>query len=314
MEPVTDVRTPLILDVKGNSLDDGPGIRSVVFFKGCPLSCLWCHNPESKKTGPEIAFDRGRCVDCGDCRQVCPEKALSRQNPLVLDRNRCTLCFVCLQACPSGALERVGQEMSIEEILEKILPDKPFFEASGGGVTLSGGEPTLFMDFAGKLLEALKGQNIHTLLETCGQFDMDRFMALLYPHLDAVYFDIKLMDQMAHKAYCGVSNHKILDNFSQLFKTAKKDGKRVLPRTPLVPGITDTEKNLSDIAAFLKELNVTQAALLAYNPLWHDKTEKIGAISPYQTDKAMGTFSESIVLEKSREIFSREGILTQASS
>ena len=164
---MTDTRTPLILDIKGNSLDDGPGIRSVIFFKGCPLSCVWCHNPESKKTGAEIAFDGGRCIDCGTCREVCPEKALSRENPFYIDRSRCPLCFDCVQACPSGALEQVGKEMSINEILEKIVPDKPFFEVSDGGVTLSGGEPTLFMDFAAKLLVALKQQKIHTLVETC---------------------------------------------------------------------------------------------------------------------------------------------------
>ncbi len=307
---MADTRSPLILDIKGNSLDDGPGIRSVIFFKGCPLSCVWCHNPESKKTGAEIAFDWGRCIDCGTCREVCPEKALSRENPFYIDRSRCALCFDCVQACPSGALEQVGKEMSINEILEKIVPDKPFFEVSGGGVTLSGGEPTLFMDFVAKLLVALKQQKMHTLVETCGQFDMDRFMALLYPHLDTIYFDIKIMDPAAHKTYCGVPNHKIVANFKQLLKTAQKDGKVVLPRTPLIPGITDTEKNICDIAALLKGLNVTQAALLAYNPLWHGKSDKIGVQDPHKTSKAMSSFSEKTVLEKSRAIFAQAGIAT----
>jgi len=303
-------QTPLVLDIKGNSLDDGPGIRSVIFFKGCPLSCVWCHNPESKKAGAEVAFDAGRCIDCGTCREVCPEQALSKSNPFYIDRDKCTLCFECVTTCPSGALEQVGKTMSINEILEKVMPDKPFFDASGGGVTLSGGEPTLFMDFSAGLLTALKGENIHTLIETCGLFEMERFSALLYPLLDTIYFDIKIIDPSAHKTFCGVPNDRVLANFATLFAQAQKDGKALLPRTPLIPGITDTEKNITDIAAFLKKLGVTQSALLAYNPLWHDKTDKIGASDPYKSDKAMTAFADNSVLEKSRKIFAAAGIAT----
>ena len=146
------VKGPLILDIKGNSLDDGPGIRSVVFYKGCPLSCVWCHNPESKKSSVEISFDAETCINCGNCREVCPEYALDQGNPYYIDRNRCTLCFACVEACPSGALKRVGETMSIDRVLTKVLPDRPFFDASGGGVTLSGGEPTMYMEFTGQLL------------------------------------------------------------------------------------------------------------------------------------------------------------------
>ncbi|ABW67996.1 glycyl-radical enzyme activating protein [Desulfosudis oleivorans] len=307
---MTNTQTPLVLDIKGNSLDDGPGIRSVIFFKGCPLSCVWCHNPESKKAGPEIAFDKGRCIDCGACRETCPEQALSKANPFYIDRKRCTLCFACVAACPSGALEQVGKEMPVTDILEQVLPDKPFFDASGGGVTLSGGEPTLFMDFTADLLTAIKREDIHTLVETCGLFDAERFVTMLYPMLDTIYFDIKIIDPTAHKTYCGVPNDRILANFATLFARAPKDGKTLLPRTPLIPGITDTEKNITDIAAFLKKLGVTQSALLAYNPLWHDKTDKIGTPDPYKTDKAMTAFADNSVLEKSRKIFAEAGIET----
>ena len=140
-----EIKTPLIMEIKGNSLDDGPGIRSVVFYKGCPLSCVWCHNPESKKASMEISFDANICIDCGSCRDVCPQKALARQNRFYIDRSKCTLCFLCVDACPSGALDKVGKTMYVDEIIKKILPDKPFFDTSGGGVTLSGGEPTLYM-------------------------------------------------------------------------------------------------------------------------------------------------------------------------
>ena len=302
------MQTPLILEIKGNSLDDGPGIRSVVFFKGCPLSCVWCHNPESRNAGVEIAFDTGICVDCGSCRERCPEQALSKSNRFYVNRESCTLCFQCTDVCPSGALERVGKPMTVADILRKILPDKPFFNTSGGGVTLSGGEATLFMDFSSDLLTALKAEGIHTLLETCGSFDLNRFMDLIYPHLDMIYYDIKFMDSQDHKTYCGLGNERILANFEELLRTSEKDGKQLVPRTPLVPGITDTEARVRAIADYLKKLNVRHAALLAYNPLWHGKSDKVGADNPYRTSRAMTTFSSTTVLGRARSIFQEAGI------
>ena len=307
---MTEERAPLILDIKGNSLDDGPGIRAVIFFKGCPLSCAWCHNPESRKAGPEIAFDAKKCIGCGACREACPERALSEENPCYIDRGRCTLCFACVQECPSGALERVGGEMSVQDILNKVLPDKPFFDVSGGGVTLSGGEPTLFMGFVSGLLEALRQEKIHTLIETCGQFDMERFMAMIYPHTDAIYFDLKIMDPALHKTFCGVTNDRILANFARLARQAAEDHKEVLPRTPLIPGITDTGENIRGIARFLQGLGVKRADLLAYNPLWHDKSDKLGIHDPYRSSPGMTTFSDRAVLERCREIFGQAGIST----
>ncbi|HUN54610.1 MAG TPA: glycyl-radical enzyme activating protein [Smithella sp.] len=303
-----ETKTPLILEIKGNSLDDGPGIRSVVFYKGCPLSCLWCHNPESKKAAVEISFDAAVCVDCGDCRDVCPADALARDNSFYIDRSKCTLCFLCVDICPSKALDRVGKTLSVDNIIEKILPDKPFFDTSGGGVTLSGGEPALYMEFTSRLLKTLKQHNINTLLETCGYFDFDRFMELLYPYLDVIYFDIKIMDSIAHKKYCGLPNEKILDNFKRISGAAKKDNKTLLPRTPLIPDITDTEANISGVAAYLQSLHITRAALLAYNPLWHEKSYKIGVEDPYKKSKAMTSFSENAVMERCEDIFANAGI------
>lgn len=302
------MKTPFILEIKGNSLDDGPGIRSVVFYKGCPLSCVWCHNPESKKVVAEISFDAKLCVDCGTCREVCPEKALDQNNCFYIDRNKCTFCYLCVDSCPSGALDRVGKAMTVNDIMQKILPDKPFFETSGGGVTLSGGEPTLFMEFTSRLLQSLKQNNIHTLLETCGYFDMDMFMDMLYPHLDAIYFDIKIIDSVAHKKYCGLSNDKILDNFRRITRKAKKDNKVLLPRIPLVPDMTDTEANMKAIATFLKSVDVTEASLLAYNPLWHEKSDKIGVDDPYKKSKAMTSFGDKAVLERCKTILMEGGI------
>jgi pyruvate formate lyase activating enzyme len=301
-------KEPLILDIKGNSLDDGPGIRSVIFFKGCPLDCVWCHNPESKKAGVEISYDARACIGCGACREVCRRGALSPDNTFFIDREICDLCFACVDACPSGALDRVGKRMSLSEILERVLPDKPFYDTSGGGVTLSGGEPTLYPGFVSRLLITLKELGIRTLIETCGHFDPDGFMESLYPHVDLIYFDIKLMDRTAHKAYCGRTNERILDNFKLLAEASRKDGKHLLARTPLIPGITDTPENVLAIARFLKELGIKEASLLPYNPLWHEKSAKVGAVNPYRSDKAMTAFSDRAVLERCKAVFADAGI------
>ncbi len=303
-----EIKAPLILEIKGNSLDDGPGIRSVVFYKGCPLSCVWCHNPESKKATVEISFDPKVCINCGVCHEVCPKNALSKDNRYYIDRNKCNLCFLCVDDCPSGALDRVGKVMSVKDIMKKILPDKPFFDTSGGGVTLSGGEPTLFMDCTSQLLKSLKQNKISTLLETCGFFDIHKFMDMLYPYLDAIYFDIKIMGSTAHKKYCGVPNEKILDNFTRLSRTAKRDGKILLARTPLIPDITDNESNIKEIASFLQSLNITEAALLAYNPLWHEKSDKVGVDDPYRDSNVMTSFRDNNVMERCRSIFMNAGI------
>jgi pyruvate formate lyase activating enzyme len=299
---------PLILEIRGNSLDDGPGIRSVVFFKGCPLSCVWCHNPEGKLAVPEIAFDSKECVGCDNCMKLCPEKALSRGNRYFIDRTRCSLCFRCADACPSEALSRVGREMEIGEIMNTVMKDKPFYDISGGGVTLSGGEPALFMDFTTELLSCLKTQGIHTLLETCGFFDMGKFQSALLPHLDTVYFDIKLIDDDAHRRYTGATNERILDNFKKLVDITRESSVTVLPRTPLIPGITDTDENMEGIASFLAALGIRKAALISYNPLWHAKADKIGANDPFGQEKSMTTWMDSARLKRCRDPFINAGI------
>lgn len=270
------MKKPLILELKGNSLDDGPGIRTVVFFKGCPLSCVWCHNPESKSPDPEISFAAEECIGCGTCLETCPNNALSKDNPFYIERSRCSLCFDCVETCPAGALTRVGREMTTDEIMEFVSRDKPFFDVSGGGVTLSGGEPTMYMDFCGELLSKLKAVGVHTLIETCGQFSFDHFERLILPYVDLIYYDLKIFDSESHRRYCGTGNDVILDNFRKLIKLADNGGFNIIPRTPLIPDVTDTEINLNSIANFLKQQGVRKAQLLLFNPLWYNKLPKLG--------------------------------------
>jgi pyruvate formate lyase activating enzyme len=305
------LQRPLILEIKRNSLDDGPGIRSVVFFKGCPLSCRWCHNPESKSLSHEIAFDAAECIGCKTCLETCQEAALSTDNPFYIDRNKCSLCFDCVDTCPSGALSRVGQPMTIDAILQATLKDKIFFDNSSGGVTLSGGEPAMFVEFASGLLEALKKAGVHTLMETCGMFDLDEFETMLYPFIDTIYYDIKLIDDEAHIRYCGTPNNRILANFRNLQQKFLDGCVEIIPRTPLIPGITDTEQNLDGIAQFLAECNVTTTQFLEYHPLWLAKNRKIGREDSLGSNEEMKHFMSPQKLDTCRCIFEARGIQVQ---
>ena len=292
---------PLIVDVKGNSLDDGPGIRTVVFFKGCPLSCVWCHNPEGRARGAELAFERRDCVGAGACLDACQPGALDPSLPGLVDRARCTLCFDCVGACAAGALEVVGRPLSVEQVLAEVDKDRPFFAASGGGLTLSGGEPTLHMRFAAELARRARARGIHVLLETCGAFDLGRFEAELAPHLDLVYFDLKVYDPGEHRRLCGADNATILDNFAALWGRRPVD---VRPRIPLVPGLTATDENLRALAGLLRELDVDRVTLLPYNPLWRDKLVKLGLPAPAGADDpALGRFMDAAELDRCRSWF-----------
>jgi len=278
---------PLILYLKRNCLDDGPGIRTTVFFKGCPLGCVWCHNPESKSPKSELSFEPEKCIGCRTCIYACKRKAIDRDFAGYIDRARCNLCFKCTLECPSQAMTRMGAPMDIGEIVPVIKKDMPFYKTSGGGVTLSGGEPAMHIPFCAELLGECKALGVHTLIETCGWFDYARFSRALLPLLDAIYFDVKLIDNEQHKKYCGAENKKILDNFRRLNEAARAGGAAVLPRVPLVPGITDTGANLSLTAAFLRGCGADSVALLPYNPTWIKKSSMLGKANEYAESKWM---------------------------
>ncbi|MBF0226159.1 MAG: glycyl-radical enzyme activating protein [Desulfobacterales bacterium] len=277
----------IIAEIKENSLDDGPGIRTVLFFKGCPLSCVWCHNPETKSARMELSFDAKECIGLKDCLRVCSEKALDPNFSGFIHRDLCSLCFNCVNACANEAFSVVGKTITIDEILEIICRYIPFYKTSGGGITLSGGEFTVYMEFCGKLLKKVKDLGIHTLVETCGFFDIDNFEKFIIPNVDQIYFDIKIMDEVIHKKYCGRSNKQILDNFSKLYMKHLNGELQVIPRVPLVPEITATPNNLLAIANFFKANYVKQVSLLPYNPLWIEKADKIGKTANYNCKQWM---------------------------
>jgi len=291
---------PLILEIKGNSLDDGPGIRTVVFFKGCPLDCSWCHNPESKRTSAEMSFDQEACVGCDACLDACGRGALSREDARFIDREKCDMCVECVEACPSGALSRVGRTMSVEEVAREIEKDLPFFRTSGGGATMSGGEPTMFMDFLSRLLARLEEGGVKTIVETCGHFEADEFEREVLPRVDAVYFDLKILDDVVHRRECGVSNARILENFERLHGECGRRGIELLPRVPLVPGVTATRANLEAIADFLRSCGASRVALLEYNPLWMEKSARLGRPSPRAGELAMNSWMPRSEIEACR--------------
>lgn len=268
---------PLVIDIKRYSFEDGPGIRSVVFFKGCPLRCIFCHNPEAQKPGPEIAFTKSRCVGCGACQQACPVGALDLKFPGRIHRDRCDLCGKCAEVCPTDGLKLIGKHYSVESLTELLLQDFEYYCHSGGGVTLSGGECTLFHNYVEALVHALKMRGVHVALETSGYFNYRTFRRKIYPYLDLIYYDIKFADNEAHKRFCGRSNDIILRNFCRLIG---EEGAEVHPRIPLVPGITATDRNLFAIAGFLRTYGVKEVWLLPYNPMGLAKCETLARETP----------------------------------
>jgi pyruvate formate lyase activating enzyme len=265
-------RPTLIANVKRNSLDDGPGIRSVVFFKGCPLRCAWCQNPETLSTRAEIQRSGDLCTRCEACVDVCPVH-VARPGTDAQDASGCQRCGRCVEACTPRARRLVGTPANVEDLARLLARDAPFYRRSGGGVTLSGGEPTVHAHLAGRLAARLDEAGIPVLLETCGLFGWTPFERHLLPHISTVYFDLKLADDHRHREATGHSNRRILQNLRRLVARTID----LLVRVPLVPGLTDDAENLTAIARHLRSLGLDRLALLPYNPLWIPKRQGLAA-------------------------------------
>ena len=261
----------IVFNIQRYSIHDGPGIRSTVFLKGCPLRCFWCQNPESWNVKPEIMLNRNLCTLCGRCIDVCPGKACSISgNKLVIDRSRCTGCGKCENVCVNHARSIAGKLMSAGEVLEEVLKDRVFYRNSGGGVTISGGEPGIQHEFALRLLRHLKDENVHTALETCGHIPWENLEKLI-KYLDLVLYDLKHIDPSEHKRATGVSNLLIIENLKRISALRK-----VIVRVPLIPGFNDSPEHIRSVNGFVrKEIGPVEIDLLPYNKLGEIKYEHL---------------------------------------
>ena len=250
-----------IFDIERNSYVDGPGIRTTVFFKGCNLRCAWCHNPESQSAKPQMMFYKNKCTGCGKCREKCPNSM-----------EKCDLCGRCTLYCPHDAREICGKEYTVDEVMREILKDKAFYENTGGGVTFSGGECMLQIDFLEEILRECKKNGIHTAVDTAGHLLFERFERIL-PYTDLFLYDVKCYDSEKHKQYTGVGNELILENLKRLLATDKS----VWIRIPIIPTVNDTEEEIRSIRSFLLSCGTPEKVeLLPYHAMGEHKYAAIG--------------------------------------
>lgn len=263
----------LVFDIRRFSVHDGDGIRTTLFLKGCPLRCKWCQNPEGLSSKRHLLYFKNKCISCGACVSICPTKAISLKEGggIAIDRTACNLNFACADICPAVALAPDSREITALQAVEEAMSDAPFFR-HGGGVTVSGGEPFSQPEFLLELLRRLKKKGVHTAVETSLFTPPETFEKTL-PFIDLLFADCKILDDEGHTASTGVSNQIILQNLRTALKTP---GQRVIVRTPLIPGFTATEENITQIASFLASVNPdTEYELLNYNPLAKGKYDLV---------------------------------------
>jgi pyruvate formate lyase activating enzyme len=263
----------IITNIQRFSIHDGPGIRTTVFLKGCNLRCFWCHNPETLEARPQLQLFPSRCIGCGECFQRCPRGAHVRENggERRFMRELCVGCGACAETCYAEALVLVGERKTVEEVVEEVLRDRPFYETSGGGLTLSGGEPLLQLEFSIAVLERCRQEGIHTAIETAACFAWERLAAIL-PVTDLVMMDIKLMDSERHRAATGVPNERILENAHRLGAQPQP----LIVRTPVIPGVNDSVEDIAAIAAFAASLpNLLYYELLPFHPMASGKYDSL---------------------------------------
>ena len=268
-----------IFNIQKFSLNDGPGIRTTVFLKGCMLRCLWCHNPESHSAKPQLMLYREKCIGCGECLRRCPHQLhLFMEDGLHrIDRQRCEACGSCVDGC-AGALEIVGREASVEEILREVEKDRRFYEHSGGGMTVSGGEPLMQPEFTYALLHQAKERGLHTCLETCGYAPWEKLEALI-PFVDLFLWDVKETDDALHREFTGVSLARILENLRRLSDA----GASIVLRCPLIPDINGTQEHMMGISAVALSCpdSVSEIHIEPYHRLGISKAGQVGMTPTY---------------------------------
>ena len=274
------MNTATVFNTQRFSTHDGPGIRTVIFFKGCPLKCLWCANPESQLYLSELEVIAGNCIGCGACQKACLSGAISfNEAGIQIDRTKCQRCGICAKECYSKTLKYVGEEMTVKQVVDEIRKDEVFYKNSGGGVTFSGGEPLAQGDFCLEVLEQCKPYRIHSVMETCGFGDKEIFIKLA-KELDLIFFDIKHSNSKIHKKLTGVPNEIILDNLRSIQSYASE----IIVRTPIIPGLNDDKENIVNTAKLCTEIGpIKRWELLPFHNLGEHKYEAIGK----EYDKSM---------------------------
>ena len=267
----------MIFNIQKCSIHDGHGLRTLVFFKGCPLRCKWCSNPESQSYQAEIMESPSKCIGCGACMKVCPEQAISlKEDGPRIDRSKCVHCFRCTDRCYAGAKYPVGREYEIQELYKEIEKDKIFYDMNGGGVTFSGGEPLTHPEYLRDIAKVCRAHGIHVQLESCGCGDYEKFKEAL-PYVNAMFMDIKHMDSAVHKELTGAGNELILENIRKI----DAFGIPITIRTPVIPGCNDSEENIRRTAAFIKTLGgVKEYELLPYHQFGVNKYKALGRVYP----------------------------------
>lgn len=263
--------TAPISNFSRGSFHDGPGLRTVVYFKGCDLRCQWCHNPESLHGHTEILFYTSKCIHCGKCVEVCPQHHIISGNDVLFLRHGCIRCGKCADVCPAGALIVCGEDMTVEQVMEQIRKDKHYYDVSHGGITLSGGECLLHADFSASLLACCKAEDIHTAVETALFVPWDSIEKVL-PYTDLFYTDLKIANSDKHRKYTGHDNRLILNNLRKLTST----NKQVIIRIPLIPGVNDSLEDMDLFGNILKSINASAIELLRYNYMAESKYRAVG--------------------------------------